>query len=39
VRHIHTGEALLVDVPTIAAFLVMTMADFAEQLYNWQARV
>ncbi len=36
VRHIKTGEPLLVDRLTVARFLVMTMADFAEQLFSWQ---
>lgn len=36
VRHIKTGEPLVVDRLTVARFLVMTMADFAEQLFSWQ---
>ncbi|EFJ41512.1 hypothetical protein VOLCADRAFT_98509 [Volvox carteri f. nagariensis] len=36
VRHIKTGEPLTVDRLTVARFLVMTMADFCEQLFSWQ---
>ncbi|PNW71926.1 hypothetical protein CHLRE_16g671500v5 [Chlamydomonas reinhardtii] len=36
VKHIKTGEPLLVPRKTIAQFLAMTIADFAEQLFSWQ---
>ncbi|GLI67400.1 hypothetical protein VaNZ11_011586, partial [Volvox africanus] len=36
VRHIKTGEPVTVDRLTVARFLVMTMADFCEQLFSWQ---
>lgn len=36
VNNIKTGEPLLIDVQTVGRFLILTMADFAEQLYSWQ---
>ncbi|KAG2435828.1 hypothetical protein HXX76_007023 [Chlamydomonas incerta] len=36
VKHIKTGEPVLVPRRTIAQFLAMTIADFAEQLFSWQ---
>ncbi|KAG2498198.1 hypothetical protein HYH03_003952 [Edaphochlamys debaryana] len=36
VKHIKTGEPLIVDRLTVARFLLMTMADFCEQLFSWQ---
>ena len=38
-KHIKTGEPLLVPRKTIAQFLAMTIADFAEQLFSWQVWV
>lgn len=36
VPHIKTGEPVHVDNYTLAQFLILTMVDFAEQLYSWQ---
>jgi hypothetical protein len=36
VKHIATGEDLHVDLSTLAKFLLLTMADFAEQMHSWQ---
>ncbi|WIA32613.1 hypothetical protein OEZ86_003416 [Tetradesmus obliquus] len=36
VPHIRTGEPLHVDLLELGQFLVLTMADFAEQLFSWQ---
>lgn len=36
VPHIRTGEPLHVDLFELGQFLILTMADFAEQLYSWQ---
>ncbi|KAF8071345.1 Eef1akmt4 [Scenedesmus sp. PABB004] len=36
VPHIRTGEPLHVSTYHLAVFLLMTMVDFAEQLYSWQ---
>lgn len=36
VSHIRTGQPLAVDVYHLGVFLLLTMADFAEQLYSWQ---
>lgn len=36
VPHIKTGEMMNVDQFTVAQFLVLSMADFAEQIFSWQ---
>eukprot|EP00879_Flechtneria_rotunda_P018686 GHRR01019609.1.p1 GENE.GHRR01019609.1~~GHRR01019609.1.p1 ORF type:complete len:296 (+),score=72.59 GHRR01019609.1:508-1395(+) len=36
VPHIRTGEPLQIDLYRLGQFLILTMADFAEQLYSWQ---
>ncbi|XP_060184482.1 uncharacterized protein LOC132614132 [Lycium barbarum] len=36
VKHIKTGEDVLVSRRLIAVFLLMTMADFSDQLFNFQ---
>lgn len=35
-KHIKTGEDLLVSRRIVATFLMMTMADFSDQLFGWQ---
>ncbi|KAJ7546641.1 hypothetical protein O6H91_08G049300 [Diphasiastrum complanatum] len=35
-KHIRTGEDLQVPRRLVAIFLVLTMADFIDQLYSWQ---
>ena len=35
VPHIRTEEPVHVDLYILGQFIVMTMADFAEQLYSW----
>ncbi|KAK8970317.1 hypothetical protein KSP40_PGU003115 [Platanthera guangdongensis] len=39
VKHIRTGEDTLVSRRVIAAFLLMTMADFSDQLFGFQDRL
>ncbi|KAH0463994.1 hypothetical protein IEQ34_006780 [Dendrobium chrysotoxum] len=39
VKHIKTGEDVLVSRRVIAAFLLMTMADFSDQLFGFQDRL
>ncbi|OIT05941.1 PREDICTED: uncharacterized protein LOC109207068 [Nicotiana attenuata] len=36
VKHIKTGEDVLVSRRLVAVFLLMTMADFSDQLFNFQ---
>lgn len=36
VKHIKTGENLIVSRRVVATFLMMTMADFSDQLFGWQ---
>ncbi|CAI0444046.1 unnamed protein product [Linum tenue] len=36
VRHIKTGEEILVSRRVVAVFLLMTMADFSDQLFGFQ---
>lgn len=36
VKHIHTGEPLLVDRYALAQIIIMTISDFSEQLFSWQ---
>lgn len=36
VKHIRTGEDLLVPRRLIAVFLILTIADFSDQWYSWQ---
>ncbi|CAM6124488.1 unnamed protein product [Calypogeia fissa] len=36
VKHIRTGEDLLVPRRLIAIFLILTIADFSDQWYGWQ---
>ena len=38
VKHIHSGEPLLVDRYALAQIIIMTIADFSEQLFSWQVR-
>lgn len=38
VGHIRSGEPLHVDLWLLGVFLLLTMADFAEQLMSWQVR-
>ena len=35
-KHIATGQDLHIDLATLAKFLLLTMADFPEQLHSWQ---
>ena len=35
-KHIHSGEPLLVDRYALAQIIIMTIADFSEQLFSWQ---
>ncbi|XP_020594798.1 uncharacterized protein LOC110034900 [Phalaenopsis equestris] len=39
IKHIHTGEDVLVSRRVIAVFLLMTMADFSDQLFGFQDRL
>jgi hypothetical protein len=39
VKHIRTGEDVALSRRVAAAFLLMTMADFADQLFDWQDRL
>lgn len=39
VKHIRTGEDLLVPRRLIAIFLILTIADFSDQWYSWQDRM
>lgn len=36
VKHIKTGEGVLVSRRVVATFLMMTMADFSDQIFGWQ---
>lgn len=36
VKHIKTGEDVVVSRRVVATFLLMTMADFMDQLFSWQ---
>ena len=38
VKHIHSGEPLQVDRYALAQIIIMTIADFSEQLFSWQVR-
>ncbi|XP_062221414.1 uncharacterized protein LOC133920852 [Phragmites australis] len=39
VKHIRTGEDVALSRRVAAAFLLMTMADFSDQLFDWQDRL
>lgn len=39
VKHIRTGEDVSLSRRVAAAFLLMTMADFSDQLFDWQDRL
>ncbi|KAJ1281722.1 hypothetical protein BS78_04G327900 [Paspalum vaginatum] len=39
VKHIRTGEDVALSRRIAAAFLLMTMADFSDQLFDWQDRL
>ncbi|XP_072993272.1 uncharacterized protein [Typha latifolia] len=39
VKHIRTGEDVTVSRRIIATFVLMTMADFSDQLYDWQDKL
>jgi hypothetical protein len=39
VRHIRTGEDVALSRRVAASFLLMTMADFSDQLFDWQDRL
>ncbi|KAL5208113.1 hypothetical protein ABZP36_032548 [Zizania latifolia] len=39
VKHIRTGEDVALSRRVTAAFLLMTMADFSDQLFDWQDRL
>lgn len=35
-EHIKTKEMVHVSAETVAKFIVLTIADFSEQLFDWQ---
>ncbi|KAF7081650.1 hypothetical protein CFC21_085571 [Triticum aestivum] len=39
VKHIRTGEEVALSRRVAATFLMMTMADFSDQLFDWQDRL
>jgi hypothetical protein len=39
VKHIKTGEDVLISRRVVAVFLLMTMADFSDQLFQWQDKL
>ncbi|XP_006648164.1 uncharacterized protein LOC102709148 [Oryza brachyantha] len=39
VKHIRTGEDVALSRRVVATFLLMTMADFSDQLFDWQDRL
>lgn len=39
VKHIKTGEEVLISRRLVAVFLLMTMADFSDQLFQWQDKL
>ncbi|KAJ3689174.1 hypothetical protein LUZ61_018338 [Rhynchospora tenuis] len=39
VKHIKTGEEVLISRRQVAVFVLMTMADFSDQLFQWQDKL